>query len=815
MRNVRGRWTTGFAGYIGVVCLCTGLVGCGSDSTSPEKSVAEVSVSPSSLTLAVGQTQSLTATTKDAGGNVLTGRPVTWSSNDTNVATVSQSGAATGVGAGTATITATSEGKSGTATVTVPLHALTVTKSGTGNGTVTSIPAGIDCGAACEASYPAGTVVTLTAAPAAGSVFEGWSGACTGETSTCQVTVNEASNVTATFTRLHTLLVTKDGAGSGVVTSSPAGIDCGAECEAIYAAGTVVTLTATADDGSAFVGWSGSCAGTDLSCQVTMDAAKGITATFTPVYTLTLTKTGAGSGTVTSSPAGIDCGAACEAVFASGTMVTLMATPESGSVLTAWTGACLGTASTCQVAMDAAKDVTVVFGEASSAFVTTWDTSLGSGTTVTLALGGQVDATIHWGDGTSITVTSPGPHVHDYGADGVYTVSVTGKAPAYNSYALGGGTSEVQKLVSVSSWGALGFTNLSRAFRGASNLVSVPGNSDGLEAVTHMDEMFFDAEKFNSDIGGWNTSNVIYMTGMFRNASSFNADIGGWNTSQVMLMNSMFSNATSFNQNLEGWDTSNVTRMNTMFSGATAFNGAIGTWNTSKVTDMFAMFSGAASFNQDIGGWNTSNVTRMNLIFSGATSFNQDIGGWNTSKITSMEWMFRDAEAFNQDLGDWDTSNVTQMARTFENATAFNGDIGNWNTSKVTRMDYMFYRASSFNREIGSWNTSSVADMQSIFMEATAFNGSIGNWNTSEVTRMDWMFYRASSFNQNIGGWDTSKVTTMDRMFDNATSFNQDLSGWCVSLIPLAPYGFDHNTTSWVLPNSRPIWGTCPVGGVS
>ena len=59
-------------------------------------------------------------------------------------------------------------------------HTLTVAKAGTGSGTVTSSPAGINCGATCSASFPAATVVTLTAAPAAGSTFAGWSGACSG-----------------------------------------------------------------------------------------------------------------------------------------------------------------------------------------------------------------------------------------------------------------------------------------------------------------------------------------------------------------------------------------------------------------------------------------------------------------------------------------------------------------------------------------------------------------------------------------------------------------------------------------------------------
>ena len=77
--------------------------------------------------------------------------------------------------------------------------ALTVTRAGAGGGTVTSAPAGIACGADCTERYAPGTVVTLTAAPAAGSTFGGWSGAGCGTTNTCAITLGAATSVTATF----------------------------------------------------------------------------------------------------------------------------------------------------------------------------------------------------------------------------------------------------------------------------------------------------------------------------------------------------------------------------------------------------------------------------------------------------------------------------------------------------------------------------------------------------------------------------------------------------------------------------------------
>lgn len=78
------------------------------------------------------------------------------------------------------------------------LNILSVSQSGSGSGIVTSTPAGISCGMTCSHGYAYGTPVTLQAAPAKGSRFVGWSGACTG-TNNCTVTTNDATAVTATF----------------------------------------------------------------------------------------------------------------------------------------------------------------------------------------------------------------------------------------------------------------------------------------------------------------------------------------------------------------------------------------------------------------------------------------------------------------------------------------------------------------------------------------------------------------------------------------------------------------------------------------
>lgn len=82
--------------------------------------------------------------------------------------------------------------------VPVPRLWLTVARSGEGQGRVTSDPAGIDCGQRCRDRYADGTVVTLTATPAAGAVFIRWSGVCSGN-GACTVTMTSQKSVTAEF----------------------------------------------------------------------------------------------------------------------------------------------------------------------------------------------------------------------------------------------------------------------------------------------------------------------------------------------------------------------------------------------------------------------------------------------------------------------------------------------------------------------------------------------------------------------------------------------------------------------------------------
>ncbi len=317
------------------------------------------------------------------------------------------SGACTGTGACEVSMTAA---KSVGAEFVLQQHQLSVTKSGVGNGTVTSSPAGINCGATCSASFDHGTEVTLSATPAAGSFFAGWSGACSGAGS-CKVSMSSAKSVGAEFAPVpkFALNVSTTGNGSGIVTSSPAGISCGSDCEESYEQGTKVTLSPSPAAGSEFKGWSGACVGTG-TCEVTMSTAKSVGAEFAlQRHQLTVTKSGSGSGTVTSAPAGINCGATCSASFDHGTEVTLSANPTAGSEFKGWSGSCTGTGS-CKVSMSAAKSVGAEFAPVPKFALSVSTTGNGSGSVTSSPTGINCPADCEqaYEQGTSVTLT-PAP----------------------------------------------------------------------------------------------------------------------------------------------------------------------------------------------------------------------------------------------------------------------------------------------------------------------------------------------------------------------------------------------------------------------
>jgi len=199
--------------------------------------VASVAVTPAAASVQVGQTMQLAATPKDANGNPLSGRIISWSSSNTSVVGVNSSGLVTAVATGGATITATSEGQSGTASITVPPVPV---------ATVAVTPA--------SASVDEGKTVQLTATPkdAAGNPLSGrvvtWT-----SSNTAAATVNSSGLVTAKLAGAATITATSEGqSGTSAITVVHVAVASVAVAPASASVneGQTVQLTATLKDAS-------------------------------------------------------------------------------------------------------------------------------------------------------------------------------------------------------------------------------------------------------------------------------------------------------------------------------------------------------------------------------------------------------------------------------------------------------------------------------------------------------------------------------------------------------------------------------------
>lgn len=294
--------------------------------------VALVTLTPNPATLGVGGTVQLTATLTDAAGNVLTGRPITWTSNATGVASVSASGVVSGVAAGNASITATSEGVNGTAaiivtTTVVPVASVTVTPS--------------------PASVLAGATVQLTATPkdSAGTALTGrvitWSSSAPGV-----ATVSASGLVTGVGAGSATITATSEGkSGTSAVTvtvpaPAPVATVTVTPNPVTLRVGTTRQLTATLKDstGAVLTGrtvtWSSSASGVatvSATGLVTAVAAGSATITATSegkngTSSITVTLVPVSTVTVTPNPAGVLVGATVQ--------LTATLKDSAGNVLT-------------------------------------------------------------------------------------------------------------------------------------------------------------------------------------------------------------------------------------------------------------------------------------------------------------------------------------------------------------------------------------------------------------------------------------------------------------------------------------------------
>ena len=258
-----------------------------------------------------------------------------------------------------------------------------------GSGTVTSSPSAINCSGSCAATLGYGDMITLTASPVGDATFTGWSGGGCSGTGSCTVTMTGDMSVTALFSAAKISVVPS----SESLGSVYAGTATSPQTITVSSSGShdliLGTLSLTGTDAAEFITSGDTCSGRTLAptatCTIqtvfapTSTGAKTASILIpsndpqTPVFnvslngigtlpTISIAKAGNGFGTVSSSPAGNNCGSSCTAAFTLNSTVALTATPDFGYSFSGWSGACSGTGN-CNLIMSSDYSVTATFIE--------------------------------------------------------------------------------------------------------------------------------------------------------------------------------------------------------------------------------------------------------------------------------------------------------------------------------------------------------------------------------------------------------------------------------------------------------------------
>ena len=233
-------------------------------------------------------------------------------------------------------------------------------------------PANAFEGTGCELYYLPGTSVTATAAAVAPSSFVGWSAqSCTG-TGACTTKLSrDFTSLVARFTPLEVRVI-RGGNGTGSITSEPPGIACPPTCTASFPAGSPVTLVASPEPASPFIGWKFGCTvSTSDPRRCTLVATNrpnwvgvalgeddviGVPTTLAVLFDVARE----GKGAIKSNE--LNCGATCEHRYVFGTREELRASPAGGWRFTQWNGAC-GKAATCALYIGPVTSVKATFTE--------------------------------------------------------------------------------------------------------------------------------------------------------------------------------------------------------------------------------------------------------------------------------------------------------------------------------------------------------------------------------------------------------------------------------------------------------------------
>lgn len=243
--------------------------------------------------------------------------------------------------------------------VPVPTHLVSLEVSGNGQINVTGQN---PCRGSCELTVTQGNTLSLQAQPDTGAVFTGWSEPCTGVEPDCRLTITEPVQLSAQFEAApvnYPVAITQTGAGQVQVSGTSR--VCRPRCDLQIKSGTELVLTAVADSGAVFSGWSAPCQNQAAECRTVVSGPLAIEASFVAAVVNTdLSVRTEGSGQIRSAALSAPCRGACTLSVAVGSRLEFSAEADEGQEFTGWDGACQGI-DVCRLTVQPNNTVTARF----------------------------------------------------------------------------------------------------------------------------------------------------------------------------------------------------------------------------------------------------------------------------------------------------------------------------------------------------------------------------------------------------------------------------------------------------------------------
>lgn len=510
--------------------------------------------------------------------------------------------------------------------------------------------------------------------------------------------------------------------GSGSITRNPNA--------STYAAGTVVTLTATPISGWSFAGWSGAVTGSTNPTTVTMDANKSVTATFTQNTggPFTLTTNVVGSGTVTRNPNATS--------YAAGTVVTLTATANTGSSFSGWSGDLSGSTNPTTITMSANRTVTATFNTTPTGgdlFVATNGTAgnpgtLASPTTLESAITRITSGSTIWVRGGtynySVGITAA---IGNNGASGSTKkiFAYQSEVPIYNFSGQAVSTTNRGLTINGNFWHLRGLT----VERAGDNGIFIGGNSNTVELCL---------TRFNNDSG----------LQLSRAQSSFTS-ISQWPSNNLILNCTSHDNSDASGENADGFACKLTSGPGNVFRGCIAHHNSDDGWDLFTNTDTGAI--GPVLIENCVA---YSNGTLSN----GTVTTNGDRNGFKLGGSgVPVNHTIRRCIAFNNghhgltdnnNLGNIDVRNNTSFNNadsnfqfrdggnhTFTNNASLNAGSSDKATGTVTGTTNLFWMNNASNNN-GGTRVISASDFQTLTPPANFGRNADGSINLGNFARL-------------------------------------------------------------------------------